>query len=153
MTLIDCLCCLFLFLSAAVRPYTEPQYKDDTMTVSQVPLFCECHLMISLFPTMNILKHWHKGCNVFALTTCAVCVRGFYSVLNYECYNQLSVRQRPAVVLQALDAAAVLTAVRRGRSGDWMSSRRVGVSTPAEDQPVQARQHTHITLLYELLEL
>uniref|UniRef100_A0A673GQA4 Zinc phosphodiesterase ELAC protein 2 n=1 Tax=Sinocyclocheilus rhinocerous TaxID=307959 RepID=A0A673GQA4_9TELE len=37
-TLIDC---LFLFLSAAVRPYTEPQYKDDTMTVSQVPLFCD----------------------------------------------------------------------------------------------------------------
>lgn len=82
-----------------------------------------------------------------------LCVRGFYSVLNYECYNQLSVRQRPAAVLQALDAAAVLAAVRRGRSGDWMSSRRVRVAPPAEDQPVQARRHTHITLLYELLEL
>uniref|UniRef100_A0A673GQB6 Zinc phosphodiesterase ELAC protein 2 n=1 Tax=Sinocyclocheilus rhinocerous TaxID=307959 RepID=A0A673GQB6_9TELE len=31
-------------IKLAVRPYTEPQYKDDTMTVSQVPLFCECHL-------------------------------------------------------------------------------------------------------------
>uniref|UniRef100_A0A673HV89 Zinc phosphodiesterase ELAC protein 2 n=1 Tax=Sinocyclocheilus rhinocerous TaxID=307959 RepID=A0A673HV89_9TELE len=40
-------------LSAAVRPYTEPQYKDETMTVSQVPLFCECHLIFTLFPTMN----------------------------------------------------------------------------------------------------
>ncbi|MCJ8749427.1 hypothetical protein PDJAM_G00176210 [Pangasius djambal] len=25
----------------SVRPYTEPEYKDDTMTVSQVPLFAE----------------------------------------------------------------------------------------------------------------
>uniref|UniRef100_A0A8C2CPY1 Zinc phosphodiesterase ELAC protein 2 n=1 Tax=Cyprinus carpio TaxID=7962 RepID=A0A8C2CPY1_CYPCA len=40
-------------LSAAVRPYTEPQYKDDTMTVSQVPLFCECHLIFTLFPTIS----------------------------------------------------------------------------------------------------
>uniref|UniRef100_A0A8C1IKY6 Zinc phosphodiesterase ELAC protein 2 n=1 Tax=Cyprinus carpio TaxID=7962 RepID=A0A8C1IKY6_CYPCA len=31
-------------IKLAVRPYTEPQYKDETMTVSQVPLFCECHL-------------------------------------------------------------------------------------------------------------
>uniref|UniRef100_A0A673GQ74 Zinc phosphodiesterase ELAC protein 2 n=1 Tax=Sinocyclocheilus rhinocerous TaxID=307959 RepID=A0A673GQ74_9TELE len=29
-----------------------PQYKDDTMTVSQVPLFCECHLVSG-----NDLKH------------------------------------------------------------------------------------------------
>uniref|UniRef100_A0A8C1YJZ8 ribonuclease Z n=1 Tax=Cyprinus carpio TaxID=7962 RepID=A0A8C1YJZ8_CYPCA len=28
-------------IKLAVRPYTEPQYKDETMTVSQVPLFCE----------------------------------------------------------------------------------------------------------------
>uniref|UniRef100_A0A8C2H2Y4 Zinc phosphodiesterase ELAC protein 2 n=1 Tax=Cyprinus carpio TaxID=7962 RepID=A0A8C2H2Y4_CYPCA len=28
-------------IKLAVRPYTEPQYKDDTMTVSQVPLFSE----------------------------------------------------------------------------------------------------------------
>uniref|UniRef100_A0A671T3W1 ribonuclease Z n=1 Tax=Sinocyclocheilus anshuiensis TaxID=1608454 RepID=A0A671T3W1_9TELE len=33
--------------SKTVRPYTKPQYKDDTMTVSQVPLFCECHLVFS----------------------------------------------------------------------------------------------------------
>ncbi|XP_043091156.1 zinc phosphodiesterase ELAC protein 2 isoform X3 [Puntigrus tetrazona] len=26
-------------IKLAIRPYTEPQYKDDTMTVSQVPLF------------------------------------------------------------------------------------------------------------------
>uniref|UniRef100_A0A673GQM1 Zinc phosphodiesterase ELAC protein 2 n=1 Tax=Sinocyclocheilus rhinocerous TaxID=307959 RepID=A0A673GQM1_9TELE len=30
-----------------------PQYKDDTMTVSQVPLFCECHLVFSPFPTIK----------------------------------------------------------------------------------------------------
>uniref|UniRef100_A0A673HV94 Zinc phosphodiesterase ELAC protein 2 n=1 Tax=Sinocyclocheilus rhinocerous TaxID=307959 RepID=A0A673HV94_9TELE len=40
-------------IKLAVRPYTEPQYKDETMTVSQVPLFCECHLIFTLFPTMN----------------------------------------------------------------------------------------------------
>uniref|UniRef100_A0A671T6M4 Zinc phosphodiesterase ELAC protein 2 n=1 Tax=Sinocyclocheilus anshuiensis TaxID=1608454 RepID=A0A671T6M4_9TELE len=28
-------------IKLAVRPYTKPQYKDDTMTVSQVPLFSE----------------------------------------------------------------------------------------------------------------
>uniref|UniRef100_A0A8C1SRZ9 Zinc phosphodiesterase ELAC protein 2 n=1 Tax=Cyprinus carpio TaxID=7962 RepID=A0A8C1SRZ9_CYPCA len=28
-------------IKLAVRPYTEPQYKDETMTVSQVPLFSE----------------------------------------------------------------------------------------------------------------
>lgn len=28
-------------IKLAVRPYTEPQYKDNTMTVSQVPLFSE----------------------------------------------------------------------------------------------------------------
>ncbi|XP_026076431.1 zinc phosphodiesterase ELAC protein 2 [Carassius auratus] len=28
-------------IKLAVRPYTEPQYKDDTMTVTQVPLFSE----------------------------------------------------------------------------------------------------------------
>uniref|UniRef100_A0A671T6L8 Zinc phosphodiesterase ELAC protein 2 n=1 Tax=Sinocyclocheilus anshuiensis TaxID=1608454 RepID=A0A671T6L8_9TELE len=38
--------------SKTVRPYTKPQYKDDTMTVSQVPLFCECHLVNG-----NNLKH------------------------------------------------------------------------------------------------
>ncbi|XP_059417598.1 zinc phosphodiesterase ELAC protein 2-like isoform X2 [Carassius carassius] len=29
-------------IKLAVRPYTEPQYKDDTMSVSQIPLFSEC---------------------------------------------------------------------------------------------------------------
>ncbi|XP_067237338.1 zinc phosphodiesterase ELAC protein 2 isoform X1 [Chanodichthys erythropterus] len=29
-------------IKLAVRPYTEPQYKDNTMTVTQVPLFSEC---------------------------------------------------------------------------------------------------------------
>lgn len=28
-------------IKLAVRPYTEPQYKDDTMTVSQIPLFSD----------------------------------------------------------------------------------------------------------------
>uniref|UniRef100_A0A671RSY9 ribonuclease Z n=1 Tax=Sinocyclocheilus anshuiensis TaxID=1608454 RepID=A0A671RSY9_9TELE len=51
-------------LSAAVRPYTEPEYKDETMTVSQVPLFCECHPIFTLFPTMNL--HSKKG-NFLAL--------------------------------------------------------------------------------------
>uniref|UniRef100_A0A8C1STG1 Zinc phosphodiesterase ELAC protein 2 n=1 Tax=Cyprinus carpio TaxID=7962 RepID=A0A8C1STG1_CYPCA len=37
-------------IKLAVRPYTEPQYKDETMTVSQVPLFCECHLAGSRSP-------------------------------------------------------------------------------------------------------
>uniref|UniRef100_A0A671RSC8 Zinc phosphodiesterase ELAC protein 2 n=1 Tax=Sinocyclocheilus anshuiensis TaxID=1608454 RepID=A0A671RSC8_9TELE len=40
-------------IKLAVRPYTEPEYKDETMTVSQVPLFCECHPIFTLFPTMN----------------------------------------------------------------------------------------------------
>ncbi|XP_051742274.1 zinc phosphodiesterase ELAC protein 2 [Ctenopharyngodon idella] len=29
-------------IKLAVRPFTEPQYKDNTMTVTQVPLFSEC---------------------------------------------------------------------------------------------------------------
>uniref|UniRef100_A0A9J8D0F3 Zinc phosphodiesterase ELAC protein 2 n=1 Tax=Cyprinus carpio carpio TaxID=630221 RepID=A0A9J8D0F3_CYPCA len=36
-------------IKLAVRPYTEPQYKDETMTVSQVPLFCERRGRTNLF--------------------------------------------------------------------------------------------------------
>uniref|UniRef100_A0A3B3SZR5 Zinc phosphodiesterase ELAC protein 2 n=1 Tax=Paramormyrops kingsleyae TaxID=1676925 RepID=A0A3B3SZR5_9TELE len=31
-------------IKLAVRPYTEPQYSDETMSVTQVPIFGECHL-------------------------------------------------------------------------------------------------------------
>uniref|UniRef100_A0A8C0YL92 Zinc phosphodiesterase ELAC protein 2 n=1 Tax=Cyprinus carpio carpio TaxID=630221 RepID=A0A8C0YL92_CYPCA len=59
-------------LSAAVRPYTEPQYKDDTMTVSQVPLFCECHLIFTLFPTISSESDSHL--KDVTESICAVCV-------------------------------------------------------------------------------
>uniref|UniRef100_A0A673HUI1 Zinc phosphodiesterase ELAC protein 2 n=1 Tax=Sinocyclocheilus rhinocerous TaxID=307959 RepID=A0A673HUI1_9TELE len=55
-------------LSAAVRPYTEPQYKDETMTVSQVPLFCEYHIVLKtmFFCPMFLQLHSKKG-NFLAL--------------------------------------------------------------------------------------
>uniref|UniRef100_A0A8C2IT95 Zinc phosphodiesterase ELAC protein 2 n=1 Tax=Cyprinus carpio TaxID=7962 RepID=A0A8C2IT95_CYPCA len=44
-------------IKLAVRPYTEPQYKDETMTVSQVPLFCECHLVFFTVPCHKLSFH------------------------------------------------------------------------------------------------
>lgn len=43
----------FTVILTAVRPYTEQPYSDETMTIYQVPIFCElirpAHLCILLF--------------------------------------------------------------------------------------------------------
>uniref|UniRef100_A0A8C0YK01 Zinc phosphodiesterase ELAC protein 2 n=1 Tax=Cyprinus carpio carpio TaxID=630221 RepID=A0A8C0YK01_CYPCA len=119
-------------LSAAVRPYTEPQYKDDTMTVSQVPLFCECHLIFTLFPTISSESDSHL--KDVTESICAVCVclhskKGNFLVLKAKEMGLPVGTAAIGPIIEALKAGKTVT-------HDGKEIRPEELCTPADPGPV-----------------
>uniref|UniRef100_A0A8C1QSX1 Zinc phosphodiesterase ELAC protein 2 n=1 Tax=Cyprinus carpio TaxID=7962 RepID=A0A8C1QSX1_CYPCA len=134
-------------LSAAVRPYTEPQYKDDTMTVSQVPLFCECHLIFTLFPTISSESDSHL--KDVTESICAVCkekvTRDSSLVVAYVC--KLHSKKGNFLVLKAKEMGLpvgtaaigpIIEALKAGKTvtHDGKEIRPEELCTPADPGPV-----------------
>uniref|UniRef100_A0A8C0YAG8 Zinc phosphodiesterase ELAC protein 2 n=1 Tax=Cyprinus carpio carpio TaxID=630221 RepID=A0A8C0YAG8_CYPCA len=133
-------------IKLAVRPYTEPQYKDETMTVSQVPLFCECHLV---FFTVPCHKREQKPseCDTFLLSFHLLRSHGPQKHIFYLIFLQLHSKKGNFMALKAKEMGLpvgtaaigpIIEALKAGKTvtHDGKEIRPEELCTPADPGPV-----------------